>query len=204
MKRLGDVINVLCPKIFGKKWAMLQALMVHWQGIVGSDMAKISKPIDINLSTGSRNLIIAVSNNCHVLELQMKQKQIADQVMRYIGSRAEGISIKFVLNTSWFDTSPSYVSAQNRPHGRYNSRHGQQYNDNSDFLRGGSYDDDNYAGPIKKHAIEKKKKEYSEEERGVIIASYMKGIDDIEDLEMRAVMRELAELCIKDELNRIK
>lgn len=184
MKSLKDTINSLCPQLFGKKWAMLYTLIVNWQGIVGPSLAKISRPVNFNLTIRTKSLIIAVNNNCYILELQMRREEIGEHLMRYWGSIAEDMNIKFILSTfiednNTFQEKQKILNDQGKPRILgCGPRQTGLYDIKNDGLAG--YED------IKND----------------IITSYMKGIESISDQELRLVMTELAQLCIKDEFKK--
>ncbi len=107
MQKVGDIVQNLCPKIFGDRWMILHSLILHWNEIAGERIANITRPISITIVQGNKNLVVAIANNCYILELQMKKNQIIEKIAKHICHITSEIHIRFVYSPSHFIANTS-------------------------------------------------------------------------------------------------
>lgn len=89
---LKDSINKLINKLYSKKGAEFAAISSNWNQIAGDDISKNSIPIDMKYyktqNGKERMLVLSVSNNSKILELQFSTGIIIERVNNYLGFKA--------------------------------------------------------------------------------------------------------------------
>ena len=90
-RALGKTVEKLTRPIFGKRGFSEAAIVTDWAAVIGSELARHTRPERIAFAPRSRSegtLHLRVANSSLALELQHLEPQLIERINRYFGYRA--------------------------------------------------------------------------------------------------------------------